>query len=236
MIQAVDEAVLESLKKGLSGIVPEGGIIFGEPEPGKKARVYLYNDDFVIEDTCMGAMAETKYEEAEETFDGDGKATEFKLAKAPVSQVSLVEYPKGTVRFAPDDYGSDNDTGVITLRDAPPKGKGNILVRYTLPNPVGEVSFLRFALTYGITIVAEDRGERDRITLACIDALYRDVTGLARKGIDEIRLVKGYSTPLDGDKSARTNVLVYSAVTSMRIERAMTPMDRIDIKSGTIKK
>jgi|GEM_PF-1437128 len=236
MIPAVDEAILGSLKASLSGIVPEDGIILGEPGPGKKTRVYLNNDDFVIEETCIGSMAKTMYEEAEETFDGDGKAVEFKLARAPVQQIQLVEYPKGTVRSVPDDYGSDNDKGIVVFRDPPPKGKGNIRVRYTLPNPVGEISFLRFALTYGITIVSEDREDRDRATLACIEALYKDMNGLFMKGVEEIKLVKGHSTPLDGDKSARANVLVYSVLTSMKIERAMTSMGKIDIKSGTIKK
>jgi hypothetical protein len=237
MIPAVDEAILGSLKSGLSGIMPEDDIVLGGPETGgKKAKVYLNNDDFVIEEICMGSMAETMYEEVEETFDGDGKAVEFKLAKSPVRQIQFVEYPKGTVRFAPDDYGSDNDKGIVVFRDTPPKGKGNIRVRYTLTNPVGEMSFLRFVLTYGISIVSEDREDRDRITLACIEALYKDMSGLSSKGIEEIKLVKGFSRPMDGNKSTPANVLVYSVLTSMKIERAMTPMGKIDIKSGTIKK
>ncbi len=172
----------------------------------------------------------------EETFDGDGKAVEFKLAKAPIQQIHLVEYPKGAVRFAPDDYGSDNDKGIVAFRNAPPKGKGNIRVQYTLPNPVGEMSFLRFALSYDITIVSQDHEDRDKTMIACIEALYRDVNGLSRKGVEEIKLVNGYSMPMEGDKSARANVLVYRVLTSMKIERAMTSMGKIDIKSGTLKK
>lgn len=236
MIRAVDEAILESLQSSLSGIVPADNIVIGEPVPGKTNGVYLHNDGFVLEDTCMGSMAETMYESAEETLDGDGKAVEYKLARAPVQELKLVEYPKGTVRFSPDDYEWDGDKGIIVFRDAPPKGKGNIRVSYVLPNPVGEMSFLRFVLTYGITVLSEDQDERDRITLACIEALYKDVSGLSRKGVEEIRLVKGYSRPPGEDKPARANVLVYCVQTSMKIERAMSPMGRIDIKSRALKK
>ncbi|HTY90419.1 MAG TPA: hypothetical protein VMC84_04515 [Methanocella sp.] len=236
MLPSIDAALLGSLKKGLEGIVPGESVIMGIPEAGKKIRVYLHNDDFYVEEAAMGSMAETKYEEAQDTFDGDGKAKDFKLSKAPINELLLVEYPKGTVRFSPDDYAIDKAAGVLAFRDAPAKGKGNILARYSTPNPVGEVSYLRFVMTYAVTIVSDDDAERDRATLRAIETLYRDLAGLSRQGVADIRLVKGQSAFLGDDRSARANVLIYSVVSSMKVERVIPPMARVDIKSKSIKK
>jgi hypothetical protein len=236
MLPSVDEALLGSLQKGLADHVSSDAVVFGTPEAGKKSRVYIHNDDFVIEEVAMGSMVETKYKEADETFDGDGKAKEFKLSGSPIDNIRLIEYPKGTVRFPPDDYAVDVSAGIVMFRDAPPKGKGNIRVLYTLPEPMGEISYLRFVLTYGITVVSGDRDERDKITLAAIEAVYRDMAGLSAKGIEDIRLVKGYTLPIGDDGSMKANTLIYSVVASMKIERAIPPMGKVDIQTKAIKK
>jgi hypothetical protein len=230
MIKEIDEAILTSLRNGLSELVRPDDVILGEPQPKKKNTVFVDTADFIIEDVCMGTLRQDMKEEFEETFDGDGKAVKFKLSRAPVNQLLLVEYPKGTARTAPDDYAADLERGAIEFRDPPPKGKSVILIKYDLPTPIGEKSFLNFLLTYNIAIVAGSNEDRDRLTLASIEALYRDMPTLVKHGVEDMKLAKGYCAPMDGDKALRQSILVYNVRTTVGIETRMPPMEKIEIK------
>jgi hypothetical protein len=230
MIKEIDEAILTSLRNGLSGLMPADSIVLGMPEPKKKNMVFVDTTDFVIEDVCMGTLRQDMREELEETFDGDGKAVKFTLSRAPVNQLLLIEYPKGTARNAPDDYAADLERGSIEFRDPPPKGKSMIHIKYDLPRPVGEKSFLNFLLTYNIAIIAGSNEDRDRLTLASIEALYRDMPMLVKHGVEDMKLAKGYSASMDGDKTLRQSVLVYNVRTTVGIETRMPPMEKIEIK------
>jgi hypothetical protein len=181
MLKHIDDALLVSLRNGLASLLSPEEVVFGSPKPKKKA-VFLYNTDFTIEEMSMGTLSEEQKEEAEELFDGDGKTLEFKLSKAPVERLISVEYPRGKLRTYPDDYDMDYRLGVITFRDPPPKAKGGIRVRYGLPKPTGESSYLKFLLMYTITILDDDEG-RDKLTLASIETLYRDMPALVKQGV-----------------------------------------------------
>jgi hypothetical protein len=230
MIKEIDEAILASLRNGLSGLVSPDNIVLGEPEPKKKSMVFVDAADFVIEDVCMGTLRQDMKEEFEETFDGDGKSMKFKLSRAPLNQILFVEYPKGKARNAPDDYAADLEGGIVEFRDPPPKGKSIITIKYDLPKPVGEKSFLKFLLTYNIAIVAGSNEDRDRLTLASIEALFRDMPMLVKHGVEDMKLIKGYSAPMDGDKMLRQSVLVYNVQTTVGVEARMPPMEKIEIK------
>jgi hypothetical protein len=191
--------------------------------------VFLSNTDFTIEEMSMGTLSEEQKEEAEETLDADGKNTSFKLSKAPVDRLISVEYPRGRLRTYPDDYEMDYRLGVITFRDPPPKAKAGIRVRYGLPGPTGESSYLKFLLMYTITILDDDEG-RDRLTLASIETLYRDMPALVRLGVEDIKLVRGYSAPFEDDKAARASFLVYSVQASLKLETKLPPIEKVEIK------
>lgn len=227
MISEVDEAILSSLKKGLSGQVPEDCILLGQAI--KTKGVSLENTNFTIEEGAMGSMSEVKREEREESFDADGKSKGFKLSKAPINELLFVEAPAGTVRFQPDDYFVDRQAGVITFRDAPKKGGDIVRVKYNLSTPVGESRFLKFMLQYAVTIKAESLEERDRMTLTAIETLYRDMPALAMHGVEDIRLLRGY-TMKDEEEPLKLSVLQYSVQASLRIDTDMTPMGEIQIK------
>jgi hypothetical protein len=232
MIGEVDEAILSSLKKGLSGQVPEENIVLGQAT-GKKG-VCLENTNFTIEEAAMGSVSEVKREEMEESFDADGKSKAFKLSRAPVNELLFVETPAGTVRFQPDDYFVDRQAGVITFRDAPKKGSGTVRIKYNLSTPVGESRFLKFALRYAVTIKAESLEERDRMTLAAIEALYRDMPALAMHGVEDIRLLRGYTVKSDAakdeDEPLKLSILQYDVQASLRIDTGMSPMGKIEIR------
>ena len=227
MISEVDEAILSSLKKGLSGQVPEDSILLGQAI--KKKGVCLENTNFTIEETAMGSVSEVKREEMEDTFDADGKSKGFKLSKAPINELLFVETPAGTVRFQPDDYFVDRQAGVITFRDAPKRGGNAVRVKYNLSTPVGESRFLKFILQYTVTIKAESLEQRDRMTLTAIEALYRDMPALIMHGVEDIRLLRGYTMKYE-EEPLKLSVLQYCVQASLRIDTDMTPMGEIQIK------
>ena len=227
MIGEVDEAILDSLKRGLSGQVPEDSIVLGQVV--KKKGIYLENSNFTIEETAMGAISEVRHEELDESLDADGRSKTFKLSKAPVNELLLVETPQGTVRFQPDDYFVDRQAGMVTFRDAPKKGSGAVHIRYNLSTPVGESRFLKFILQYAITIKADSLEDRDRMTLSAIEALYRDMPSLATHGIEDIRLLRGY-TVKDEEEPLKLSILLYSVQASLRVDTLMQPMGKIEIK------
>lgn len=226
MIKDVDNALLDSLKKGLSGVT-SSEIIAGHQN--KKKAVYLENTDFTVDETTIGNLSSEQKEEFEETFSGDGKTTMFKLSKKPINQLILVEYPRGKPRSRPDDFFMDYTNGVITFRDSPPRSKDGIYVKYDLPQPRGESSFLNFNLTYAITIVEDDDDIRDKATMACIEALFRDMAILRKLGIEDIRLVRGMSGQSDGQDQTRQSTLIYNVKTTVRLETRMSPIEKIRI-------
>jgi hypothetical protein len=226
VIKDVDSALLDSLKKGLSGVT-SSEIISGHP--GKKKAVYMENTDFTVEETTIGNLSSELKEEYEETFSGDGKNTMFKLLKKPVNNLILVEYPRGKPRSYPDDFFMDYTNGTITFRDPPPKSKDGVYIKYDLPMPRGESSFLKFNLTYAVTIVDEDDDTRDKATMACIEALFKDMVTLRKLGIEDIRLIRGLSEQPDGQDQARQSTLIYNVKTTVRLETMMPSIERIQI-------
>lgn len=228
MLKHIDDALIVSLRNGLSGMLPPENVVFGNPQPKKKA-VFLSNTDFTIEEMSMGTMSEEQKEEVEDMLDADGKNTSFKLSKAPVHRLISVEYPRGKLRTYPDDYEMDYRLGVITFRDPPPRAKAGIRVRYDLPRPTGESSYLKFILMYTIAIFDDDEG-RDRLTLASIETLYRDMPALVKQGVEDIKLIRGYSAPFEDNKASRASFLVYSVQASMRLETKVPPIEKVEIK------
>lgn len=221
MIPEIDEAILGSLRKGLAGLVPPEKISYED-----KAGVRVANTGFTIEEAGM-EVSEVRNEETEQRFDADGQSIEFRLTGAPVKEVLQVEYPKGTFRSAPDDYTFDRVRGAVMFRDPPKKGKEAVRVSYMLDKPLGESRFLKFALIYTISISLEDARERDKVTLAAIEAIYKDVGSLFKQGVDDIRLDGGYS--MESGEGV-TSVLEYTVMASRRIDIVYPPIEKVEIK------
>lgn len=230
MIPEIDEAILSSLKQGLSELVPADSIVIGT-SPGKKG-VYVSNTDFTIVESGMG-VTEVRNEEMAENFDADGQAAEFRLNGAPVKEILKVEHPKGRFRSAPDDFTFDKVKNAVIFREPPKKGKDSILITYELNKPLGESHILKFSLLYSIKISAENAADRDRITLAAIEALYRDTGDLFIQGVDDIKFNRGYTADtVEGD--AKSSVLEYTVTTSRRIDVTYPAISKVEIKKSKI--
>jgi hypothetical protein len=228
MIAEIDEAILGSLKKGLSGLVPEENIVSGDDEPKGKKYVRISNKDFTIEESGM-SVSKVRNEEAEQAFEADGRTVEFKLSGMPVKDILVVEYPKGTFRSMPDDFTFDRVKNAVVFRDPPKKVKDAIRVKYEMDKPLGESRLLKFALVYSVLVASEDSAERDRMTLAAIEALYRDILSLSRQGVEDIKLNRGYAAD-----SGKATVLEYLVAASRRIDIVYPPIEKVEIKRSKI--
>lgn len=226
MIREVEDAILESLKKGLSELVPPENIIIGEPDFSKTKSISLTNTGFMVEELGVGGSGGLKKEEIVEKFDTNGIKKDFKVSQNPLRPLINVESPAGTKKNEPDDYNVNYAERVISFRAPPGKGKDNVQIKYHIARAVGEIRNLKFVLTYYLGIWANDPNEKNNITLETIKVLYREKSNLAKRGISEIRLIKGYSENVDTKNLSRIEYHVESTVS---IEMPLPPIDKIEI-------
>lgn len=226
MIREVEEAILDSLKKGLSELVPPENIITGETDFGKTKSISLTNTGFTVEELGIGGSGGVKKEEIVEKFDSDGNKKDFKISQKPLRPLINVESPAGTQKNEPDDYTVNYTEGMISFRAPPGKGKVSVQIKYYIARAVGETRNLKFVLTYSLGIWANDLNEKNNITLEAIKVLYREKSNLAKRGISEIRLIKGYSENVDTKNLSRIEYQIESTVS---IEMPMPPIEKIQI-------
>lgn len=228
MIKEVDDALLEILKKGLSELLPSDNVVLGAPEGKKTKAVFLSCKDFTIEEMGIGGSAEVKSEMISKTIDADGVKVEFPLSSTPLRPLVSVENPAGTFRHEPDDYTMDYSRGIIKFREPPADGT-TIQISYNTSRSVAEIRRLKFNLIYNITFWASKQEDIDTMTLEAIKALYLGQPELGKRGVDEIRLIKGISQD-DGAEKRRTSVLQYQVETTLFIEVPQPAIERIEVE------
>lgn len=227
MINEVEEAILETLKKGLSELVSPENIVIGELGHKTEKSVSLINTGFTVEELGIGSSGGVKKEEVEDKFDSDGEKKEFKLGQKPLHPLIIVENPIGTVKKDPDDYTVNYAGGVIFFRMPPEKGKGSVLVKYSIARAIAETQKFKFILNYALHIQADNLLERNLLTLGAIKLLYRERSQLINRGVEEVRLIKGYSTQTADTKIE--NVIEYLVETTVPIEMPVPPIEKIEI-------
>ncbi|MCE8429252.1 MAG: hypothetical protein J5U19_12785 [Candidatus Methanoperedens sp.] len=228
MIREVDEAILESLRKGLSDLIPPDNITIGELNPEIAKSISLVNKDFTIEEEGIGGSCGVKKEMIVEKFDSNGEKKDFTLSQKPLRPLIKVESPIGTEKKEIDDYSVDYNKGIVSFRVSPEKG-GKVQMGYYIARAVAETRNLKFSLTYLVNILADDLQERNRITLEAIKVLYREKSALGKRGISDMRLIKGYSEKLSEDEINK-NVIEFKVETSIQIEMPLPPIERIEIR------
>jgi len=226
MIREVEEAVLESLRKGLSELVPPENIIIGEVDQKKTKSISLLNTGFTVEEQGIGGSGGVKKEDVVENLDSDGKKKDFKLTHKPLRPLISLENPAGTLKNDPDDYSVNYAGGLISFRTPPEKGKGNVLVKYYIARASGETRNLKFILNYSLMIWADNPNDRSSITLEAIKVLYRERGNLAKRGVSEIRLIKGSLAEVGTKK---VSMIEYLVETIVKIEMPVPPIEKIEI-------
>ena len=226
MIAEVDEAILDFLREGLSELVPPDDIIIGEVDTSKPISISLLNTDFTVEEQGIGGSGSVKKEEIVETFDSDGKKTDFTLSQKPLQPQVIVESPVGIAKNEPDDYFVDYGNDAICFRESPKKGI--VQVKYCIARAVAETRNLKFILNYSLTVWADEPVNRDSIAVEVIKVLYRERPGLEKRHVSEIRMIKGY-LDYSNDKTIVKRVLEYRVETTITIELPLPPMAQIEI-------
>lgn len=224
MIPEVEKAILESLQSGLAEVVPSGDISIGEPGTTKMLSLSLLNTDFTVEEQGIGGSGSVKREEITETFPSDGKRTDFTLSQKPLQSHMSVQSPAGTEKNEPDDYVVDYRNDLISFREPPEKG--TVQVQYCIARAVAETRNLKFILNYSLTVWAEDPAKRDHITAEIIRILFQAQPELEKRGVSEIRLIKGY---LSAGQSKTSRILEYRVETTIQIEMLLPSMEQIEI-------
>ncbi len=228
MIENVSRALLESLRKGLSGIVPPESITQEEIDTATERCISLTNTDFVVEEVGIGGAGGIKSEEMVEKMEPDGVCRDFLLSGRPVLSIINVESPAGNSMVEPDDYKFDRSANTISFRVPPTKGK-SILIRYNLARSIAEIKTLKFVLIYSMTIWAKDPIERDKIAMETIKAVYSQISSFDKQGISLIKPTKGILASLPGDQIKKVRVIDYLVETEIQIELTMPSIERIEI-------
>lgn len=206
-----------------SELIPAENIMIGELDTNKTS-ISLINTGFTIEELGIGGSGGVKQEEVIEKFHPNGKTEHFNLSKKPLRPLIRVENPIGTVKNEPDDYIADYESGKISFRSPPEKGKESVQVKYQIARTVGETRKLKFMLVYSISVWADDLQEKNLLTLEVIKALYRERNTLINSGIDEMKLIKGYSAD-----ARKASIVEYHVETTIQIEMPLPPIERIEI-------
>jgi hypothetical protein len=229
MIKEVDEAILESLRKGLSNIVPSENIVVEEVNPEKGKSIFLVNTGFTVDEQGVGGSGGVRREEVVEKFDSDSEKKNFSISQRPIKPLISVESPIGILKSEPDDYTVDYQNGVVSFRVPPEKGKENIRIKYNIARVVAETRDLKFTLTYSIYVRGENIRNRDLIMIEIIKTLYLEKTALAKKGVEEIQLIRGYTTPRTEGQNINEGIIEYQVKTTIKIEMLLPSIERIEI-------
>jgi len=224
MIPEVEEPILESLRKGLSELIPSENIITGELDISKTKSISLLNTGFTIDEMGIGGSASVKKEEIVDKFDSDGKKKDFELSQKPLRSLMNVESPIGTIKNEPDDYSADYESGKISFRSPPEKGKEIVQVKYQIARAIGETRNLKFILKYSISVWANDLKEKNLLSLEVIKIVCRKKDELVSRGIDSIRLMRGYS-----ENEKKPCIMEYQVETTIQVEMLLPPIERIEI-------
>lgn len=225
MIEEVDNAIQELLRKDLAQLVRSEDITSGDFDPERTTAISIINSDFSVEELGIGGSGSIKKEKIVDNIKSDGKKKDFSLSQKPLQPVK-VENPVGTEKNETDDYTTDYEKGIVSFRSDPEKGV--IRITYFAARDVAEIRNLQFVLTYSLIISAKDPQKRNKITMETIKALYRKKPELIKRGISQIRLIKGYLKKISDD-SITVSVLEYQLETTVEIEMPMPSMEHIEI-------
>jgi uncharacterized protein YwbE len=263
MLAEIEEKILRVLRQSLEAL-PKDGILI-EARPSRLPAITIANKGFKIEKSGLSEVQEDLRVEGEELFpiDGDtdrdrdidrdrdmdrgrekgkerreGKA--YKLRHRPLRGGGLrVECPPGVPLKEGIDYFVDFDEGSIRFPVPPPPTNRAILVKYSYEG-AKEVKGLKLFARYAIDVLGKDRAETDSIAEGIVKAFLSMEEELAMEGID-VRLVGGKIVReewegKDAIEKVRGIRLLYLFEKELRVEKAMMPIEKIEIAKKEVLK
>lgn len=229
MIRQTDEVILTIFKQALSNKIDPKNITTGSVDTLKEPAILIRNTRFSVTDTGIGGYGGIKKEEVTDEFHPDGKTQEFTLSSLPLRPLIGVEHPKGTPKGEPDDYLVNYETGRVTFRIPPEKGKGKIRVLYWAGHSVAEIITLQVHMDYSFTISVKDAELRDDLALEIVKILYWEQSFFDRYNITNVRFIQGYLQSGNSVESAESIVILCQIEAIIPIEIKMPPIERVEI-------
>jgi hypothetical protein len=199
--------------------------------PGPLPTVFVYSPEFSFADVGLGGEGTDVKEEKKESFNGDAENTTFILSGRAQRPLLRVESAAGQVQIEGPDYTMDYVKGRLNFRSAPPKGKGNVIVKYNSATGGGRTKEIHLDLVYNVDVWASSEKQRDDITVDAIKAIVLSQDEFTAKGI-QLKPVKGLD--LYADKSIPDGVfakrLVYSVEANLQVKVPASRIERVDVR------
>jgi hypothetical protein len=230
MIREVNDVIIDVLRTGMSKLIPPENIFIEEFKAKKQRTISLVNSEYFIEELGIGSSGGIKKEEIAEKFDADGEKLEFKVSQVPVKPIVSVQSPPGTEKKDTDDYTVNYDTGTITFRAPPEKGKDKVLVKYVISKAIAETRYLKFLLNNSLIITSDNIEDRNKLTIESLRVLYAGRPAMTAKGVEEFKLLKGYSVHTSGTQVIDASIIDFQVVKVLEIEIPVPPIERIEIE------
>lgn len=227
MFTKIENEIIRVLRDHLKD-VPKDNITSEKTELGESLPVIsLTNVDFEVKEVGFGGSIGGKDRELQDTFSGDGETREFTLKVKPLRPIITVEQPPGN-KLKEDDYEVDYKKGTIIFYSPPIKAEDNILIRYLKPT---ETKSIRFNLRYHLKIRAEDKTQRDSITVKAMEILLREEDSFNRKGI-YLKPVKGYDTPPNENihEDVYGKTIEYLVESTLQVEIPRPRIEKIELQ------
>ena len=228
MFDEISSEIVRALQSNMTGF-PKESIRTGTPAPDSKSfpLVSVTSSDFKFEDAGLGGNASVEKELALESFSCDGKITTFKLEGKPERPLVSVEFPPKVPHSEPEEYRMDYSKGVITFREAPKKGKDNLIVKYYSASKAGSIRSIRMNVNYNVDVWSKNEAERDRLTIDVIKAIAISQEDFSTKGM-HVKPVEGKN--LEATEGIFAKRLVYGVEADLKVKIPAARIERVEVR------
>lgn len=198
---------------------------------GALPAVFVYSPGFTFEDVGLGGEGVEIREEMRESFSGDGSKTVFSLAGKAQRPLLRVETAAGQPQVESVDYKMDYARGVLTFRSPPPRGSGNVSVRYNSASGAGKTKQIHLDAAYHLEVWATNEKQRDDITVDLIEAVALSQEDFAKKGM-QVRPVEGVDLYASGEipGGVFAKRVVYRVEANLQVKMPAARIERVDVR------
>jgi len=223
MLTEIEDKLAVTLRQKI-GEIPKESIVVNT-ELNKPPAIIISNLRFKFEKAEMAENIDAGKVTLEEKFSGDGIKKVYKLQEQPLKNSVHVESPLGVLLDEKQDYTIDDAECSVTFRNAPEKGKSNIIVKYNSQKSVMTLKTIKVKALYLISVLGENRAESDSLAEKVVKILLEAEERLAEEGI-EIKPLGGVT--VTQEKNVKVQ-LKYVVERIMRVEQIVGPMEKIEI-------
>jgi hypothetical protein len=229
MLAEIEDKIADIIREKIADIPRENVVI--NAKPAKPPAIVISNLKFKFKNSDLSESFDEGKIEFVENFDSDGVKKSFKLQERPLKKSVSVESPPSVFLTEPSDYTVNYEEIAVDLREAPAKGKRNIVVKYASEQNVMTLKSVKIKALYAIDLLGSDRAATDSLAEKVVTALLTAEDQLLAEGI-EIKLIGGMTLSEESMKAAKTQ-LKYTVEKEMLVKQIVVPISLIEIKGKT---